>query len=79
MCDRCYWPGFAALGDRLAAVDVEGQQANVLSGHADELASVSANRSLRPLGAFDEYVLGPGRRADLRGMGAVRDPDAVGA
>jgi hypothetical protein len=51
---------FAGLGDQLTKVDVEGQEAYILSEHADDLARTKASRSVRLLGAFDQYVLGPG-------------------
>lgn len=51
---------FADLGDRLTKVDVEGQEAFALSEHVDELAGMEPSRSVRLLGAFDQYVLGPG-------------------
>jgi hypothetical protein len=51
---------FAAMGDRLTTVDVDGQDAHILSDHADDLAATGTSTSVRLLGAFDQYVLGPG-------------------
>ena len=51
---------FAAMGDQLTTVDVEGHEAYILSEHVDDLARTRASRSVRLLGAFDQYVLGPG-------------------
>jgi hypothetical protein len=51
---------FESLGDRLAEVDVEGEHTYVLAEHLDELASVRPTRTVRLLGGFDQYVLGPG-------------------
>lgn len=53
---------FAAMGDQLTKVDVEGEDACILSEHADDLARTKASRSVRLLGAFDQYVLGPGTK-----------------
>jgi Winged helix DNA-binding domain len=53
---------FADMADELTKVDVEGQEAYIRSEHADELASVKPSRSVRLLGAFDQYVLGPTTR-----------------
>jgi hypothetical protein len=49
-----------ALGDRLTAVDVEGETAWVPSEHADDLATIEPSSSVRLLGGFDQWVLGPG-------------------
>jgi Winged helix DNA-binding domain len=51
---------FAAMGERLTAVDVDGDEAYILSEHAEDLARAAPSRSVRLLGAFDQYVLGPG-------------------
>lgn len=51
---------FAELGDRLVPVDVEGWQAQMLAEHAEELARTEPTTSVRLLGGFDQYVLGPG-------------------
>jgi len=53
---------FADMGDRLVQVDVDGWSAYLLAEHADELASCTPRGSVRLLGAFDQYVLGPGTR-----------------
>jgi len=51
---------FAALGDALTPVEVEGRPAYVLAEHADDLASIEPSREVHLLGPFDQYVLGPG-------------------
>lgn len=51
---------FAALGDALTPVEVEGRRAYVLTEHADELAATEPSREVHLLGPFDQYVLGPG-------------------
>lgn len=50
----------AALGDRLAEVDVDGESAWVRVEDVDELARAKPSTALRLLPGFDEYVLGPG-------------------
>lgn len=51
---------FSDLGDRLTEVDVEGRSGFVLTEHAGELAATKPAQSVRLLGPFDQYVLGPG-------------------
>jgi len=51
---------FDALGDRLAEVEVDGQQMYVLAEHLDELAASKPSSAVRLLPGFDQYVLGPG-------------------
>jgi hypothetical protein len=53
---------FADLGDRLVEVDVGDRSAFLLAEHADDLAGTSETASVRLLGAFDQYVLGPGTK-----------------
>ena len=53
---------FASLGDRLTEVDVEGRAGFILTEHADELAETKPTASVRLLGPFDQYVLGPSTR-----------------
>jgi winged helix DNA-binding protein len=50
----------AELGDRLATVDLEGETAYVTAEHLDELASTRPSTTVRFLGGFDQWVLGPG-------------------
>lgn len=50
----------AELGDRLAAVDLEGEAAYVPAEHLDELATTAPSGAVRFLGGFDQWVLGPG-------------------
>ena len=48
------------LGDRLTAVDLEGETAWVPTEHADDLARSKPSNAVRLLGGFDQWVLGPG-------------------
>ena len=50
----------AALRDRLAEVDVDGEPAWVLAEDLDELAAARPSAAVRLLPGFDAYVLGPG-------------------
>ena len=50
----------AAFGDRLVAVDVEGESAYVLHDDLDELTATSASSAVRLLPGHDQWVLGPG-------------------
>jgi hypothetical protein len=50
----------AGLGDRLAAVDVDGEPAHVLREDLDELAATPASTAVRLLPGYDQWVLGPG-------------------
>ncbi|MGW4810003.1 DNA glycosylase AlkZ-like family protein, partial [Kitasatospora sp. NPDC004272] len=61
---RTVLKGFAAaLGDRLTEVTVDGAPAHALTEHLDELAATAPTASVHLLGAFDQYVLGPGTKA----------------
>ncbi|WP_454197481.1 winged helix DNA-binding domain-containing protein [Nocardia sp. Marseille-Q1738] len=51
---------FVDLGDRLTEVDVEGRRAFLPTDQVDALAATAPNTSVHLLGAFDQYVLGPG-------------------
>jgi hypothetical protein len=51
---------FSALGDRLAQIEVEGDNVYVLSEDLDEIASARPTTAVRLLPGFDQYVLGPG-------------------
>jgi hypothetical protein len=53
---------FAALGPRLAEVDVGGQRAYVLVEDLDELMSSKPTRQVRLLPGFDQFVLGAGTK-----------------
>jgi hypothetical protein len=55
----------AGFGDRLAAVDIDGDAAYVLREDLDELAATAATTAVRLLPRFDQWVLGPGT-ADAR-------------
>ncbi|WP_316574804.1 winged helix DNA-binding domain-containing protein [Nocardia canadensis] len=51
---------FAALGDALTEVDVEGRRGWIPTELADELADARLDGAVHLLGPFDQYVLGPG-------------------
>ncbi len=51
---------FAELGEKLVEVDVDGDRAFVRAEDVDELLATKPTKSLRLLGGFDQYVLGPG-------------------
>lgn len=53
---------FKEMGDRLTEVDVEGRKAFIVTEHADELADTRPSEAVRLLGAFDQYILGPGTK-----------------
>jgi Winged helix DNA-binding domain len=55
---------FADLGDRLATVQVEGEEAFLPAEDVDELAGTSPTQAVRLLPGFDQYVLGPGTKAE---------------
>jgi hypothetical protein len=50
----------AAFGDRLAAVEIEGEPAFVLGEHLEDLAATSPTTAIRLLPGYDQWVLGPG-------------------
>lgn len=50
---------FAALGDRIAEVEVGGEPAYVLAKDLDALARARPTAAVRLLPGFDQYVLGP--------------------
>jgi hypothetical protein len=50
----------ASLGDRLAAVDIDGESAYVLREDLEELAATPATTAVRLLPGYDQWVLGPG-------------------
>jgi len=51
---------FAALGDEVAEVEVDGERAFILARDLDALASAKPTQTVRLLGGFDQWVLGPG-------------------
>jgi hypothetical protein len=51
---------FHDVGEGLTEVDIEGQRGFLCTEHVDELASTAPSDAVRMLGAFDQYVLGPG-------------------
>jgi hypothetical protein len=50
----------AGLGDRLAAVEVDGGTTHILRDDLEELASATATTAIRLLPGYDQWVLGPG-------------------
>lgn len=50
----------AAFGDRLAAVDIEGEPAFVLREHLEDLTATSRTSAIRLVPGYDQWVLGPG-------------------
>ena len=50
----------AGLGDRLAAVEVEGEPALVLREDLEEVAAARPTTAVRLLPRYDQWVLGPG-------------------
>ncbi|WP_354641305.1 winged helix DNA-binding domain-containing protein [Kitasatospora camelliae] len=62
---------FAALGDGLAQVEVDGVPGWLRAGDVDVLAATDPSREVRLLPGFDQYVLGPGT-ADTRLIAAER-------
>ena len=51
---------FAESGHELAPVDVGGEPAFILSEDLDEMVATQPSRTVRLLGGFDQWVLGPG-------------------
>jgi len=51
---------FRRLGDALAPVDVGGEPAFILAEDLDGLVATEPSRTVRLLGGFDQWVLGPG-------------------
>ncbi|MEU1994318.1 crosslink repair DNA glycosylase YcaQ family protein [Nocardia gamkensis] len=51
---------FAELGDLLTEVDVEGRRGFLPTDQVDALAAAAPSATVHLLGAFDQYVLGPG-------------------
>jgi len=51
---------FKGIADTLAPVDVGGEPAYILSEDLDELIASKPSRTVRLLGGFDQWVLGPG-------------------
>jgi hypothetical protein len=51
---------FAAAGDQLTTVEVEGESAFARREDVDEMLATVASGTVRLLPAFDQYVLGPG-------------------
>ena len=51
---------FAALGDRVAPVEVDGEPTYVRTDDLEELAAAKPTNAVRLLPGFDQWVLGPG-------------------
>jgi hypothetical protein len=50
----------AGVGDRLAAVDIDGEPAYVLREDLEDLVATPATTAVRLLPGYDQWVLGPG-------------------
>ena len=50
----------AGFGDRLAAVDIDGEPAHILRDDLEALAATPVTTAVRLLPAYDQWVLGPG-------------------
>src|SRR5215469_6456731 len=50
----------AGIGERLAAVDIDGEPAYILREDLEDLAATPATRAVRLLPGCDQWVLGPG-------------------
>jgi hypothetical protein len=48
------------LGDRLASVELDGETAWIPAEHLDNLIATRPSKTVRLLGGFDQWVLGPG-------------------
>lgn len=55
---------FAGLDDRLVTVEVDGKQSFLLAEDVNDLGDTSPTHTVRLLPAFDQYVLGPGTKAE---------------
>jgi hypothetical protein len=51
---------FAALGDRVAEVEVDGEPMSIAAEDLDDLARTKPSRAVRLHAGFDQWVLGPG-------------------
>lgn len=51
---------FAALGDELTEIEVEGRKGWLPTEFVDELTAATSDDAIHLLGPFDQYVLGPG-------------------
>ena len=50
----------AGFGDRLAAVDIDGESAHILREDLSQLAKTPPSTAVRLLPGYDQWVLGPG-------------------
>jgi hypothetical protein len=48
------------LGDRLAAVDIDGESAHLLRDDVEDLAGTPPTDAVRLLPGYDQWILGPG-------------------
>ncbi len=70
--DLLRWIG--DLGDRLSAVDVDGTESYIPTDQLDALAAAKPTRTVRLVGGFDQWVLGPGTD-DERVIPRARRPE----
>lgn len=64
---------FSQLGDRLAAIDVDGTAAYVLRDDVDDLQSTVPTDAVRLLPGHDQWVIGPGTKDVNVTPAALRD------
>jgi Winged helix DNA-binding domain len=79
---------FGEMGDRVAAVAVDGQPQFILREHVDELLAAQPGQAVRLLPGFDQWVLGPttrnaqlldpGRRANVSRTAGWIAPIVIG-
>lgn len=60
VCRKRIQSWIAGFGDRLAAVDIDGESAYVLREDLEEVAATPATTAVRLLPGYDQWVLGPG-------------------
>jgi len=53
---------FASLGEQIVEVRMKDETRYLLAEHEDELAATRPSRATHLLGAFDQFVLGPGTK-----------------
>jgi hypothetical protein len=66
------WQWIAALGEEVSPIDVGGAQAWMLAADAREALELSAQRSVRLIPAFDQYVIGASGHAERLLPGDLR-------
>src|SRR4029078_6015245 len=79
---------FKEAGDALASVNLGGEPSFTLAEDLDDLVATKPSRTVRLLGGFDQWVLGPGtddphviepaRRSDVSRQSGWRAPIGAG-